>query len=126
MIENSYYSQEVHGPYELHDIGNLELEEGGMIRRCTLAVATFGALNVARDNPILIPTWYSGTSKIMDQIYIGKGPRPGSRQILHHHHQSDRQWPIHFAAQHAGARGDGKFPACPHRRRCAGTAQAGD
>ena len=28
MIVNSYYSQEVHGPYELHDIGNLALEEG--------------------------------------------------------------------------------------------------
>ena len=24
MIDNSYYSQDVHGPYELHDIGNLE------------------------------------------------------------------------------------------------------
>jgi hypothetical protein len=24
MIENSYYSQDVHGPYELHDIGNLD------------------------------------------------------------------------------------------------------
>ena len=23
MIDNSYYSQDVHGPYELHDIGNL-------------------------------------------------------------------------------------------------------
>ena len=32
MIENSYYSQDVHGPYELHDIGNLDLEEGGTIR----------------------------------------------------------------------------------------------
>src|SRR6201994_3444178 len=73
MIENSYYSQEVPGPYELHDIGNLELEEGGTIRGCKLAVATFGALNAARDNAILIPTWYSGTSKIMEQVYIGEG-----------------------------------------------------
>ena len=32
MIENAYYSQDIHGPYELHDIGNLELEEGGTIR----------------------------------------------------------------------------------------------
>jgi homoserine O-acetyltransferase/O-succinyltransferase len=29
MINNSYYSQDIHGPYDLHDIGNLELEEGG-------------------------------------------------------------------------------------------------
>ena len=73
MITNSYYSQEGHGPYELHDIGNLDLEEGGTIRGCKLAVASHGTLNAARDNAILIPTWYSGTSKIIEQVYIGKG-----------------------------------------------------
>ena len=56
MIDNSYYSQDIHGPYELHDIGNLELEEGGTIRACKLAYATFGKLNAAKDNAILIPT----------------------------------------------------------------------
>src|SRR6202011_120998 len=73
MIDNSYYSQDGHGPYELHDIGNLELEEGGTIRGCTLAYATFGTLDAAKDNAILIPTWYSGTNKIIEQVYIGKG-----------------------------------------------------
>ncbi len=73
MITNSFYSQEAHGPYETHDIGNLDLEEGGTIRACSLAYATFGKLNAAKDNAILIPTWYSGTSKIMEQVYIGKG-----------------------------------------------------
>ena len=73
MIDNSYYSQDVHGPYELHDIGNLDLEEGGTIRGCKLAYATFGTLNAAKDNAILIPTWYSGTNKIIEQVYIGKG-----------------------------------------------------
>lgn len=73
MIENSYYSQDVQGPYELHDIGNLELEEGGTIRNCTLAYATFGTLNAAKDNAILVTTWYSGTSKIMEQVYVGQG-----------------------------------------------------
>ena len=73
MITNSFYSQEAHGPYETYDIGNLDLEEGGTIRACSLAYATFGKLNAALDNAILIPTWYSGTSKIMEQVYIGKG-----------------------------------------------------
>ena len=41
MIENSY-SQDVHGPYEVHDIGNLDLEDGGTICACKLAYATFG------------------------------------------------------------------------------------
>ena len=73
MIDNKYYSQEFHGPYELHDIGNLELEEGGTIRNCKLAYATFGKLNAARDNAILMPTWYSGTNKILEQVFVGQG-----------------------------------------------------
>src|ERR1700760_1009403 len=73
MVQNDYYSQDVHGPYELHNIGDLVLEDGGTIRNCTLAYATYGALNTARDNAILVPTWYSGTHKIIEQVYIGAG-----------------------------------------------------
>jgi homoserine O-acetyltransferase/O-succinyltransferase len=73
MIQNAYYGLEGHGPYEMHDIGNLELEEGATLHNCQLAVATFGTLNAAKDNAILVPTWYSGTNKIIEQVYIGKG-----------------------------------------------------
>jgi homoserine O-acetyltransferase len=73
MSSNTYYGPEGHGPYELVDIGDLELEEGGRIPGCRLAVAMHGTLNAARDNAILVPTWYSGTSKIMEQVYIGRG-----------------------------------------------------
>lgn len=73
MTEHAFYNQDVHGPYELHDIGNLDLEEGGTIRECQLAVATAGTLNAAKDNAILIPTWYSGTTRIMEDVYTGKG-----------------------------------------------------
>ena len=73
MIENPYYSQQGHGPYELHNIGDLELEEGGTLRDCELAMATHGKLNAAKDNAVLVPTWYSGTSKIIEQVYVGKG-----------------------------------------------------
>jgi homoserine O-acetyltransferase/O-succinyltransferase len=73
MITNSYYGQELHGPYEVENIGNLELEEGGTIRDCKLAYAQFGTPNAERDNAILVPTWYSGTNKIIEQVFIGKG-----------------------------------------------------
>src|SRR6516225_7019521 len=73
MTTNPYYGQEGHGPYELIGIGALDMEEGGKIPDCQLAVATHGALNAAKDNAILAPTWYSGTSKIMEQVYISKG-----------------------------------------------------
>ncbi len=73
MIDNSFYTQENHGPYELITIGDLPLEEGGTLRECTLAVATFGQLNADKSNAILVPTWFSGTSKIMEQVYVGAG-----------------------------------------------------
>jgi homoserine O-acetyltransferase len=73
MSTNTYYGQEGHGPYETIAIGDLALEEGGAIPDCRLAVATHGTLNAAKDNAILVPTWYSGTSKIMEQVYIGSG-----------------------------------------------------
>ena len=72
MIMNDYYSQKNHGPYELYNIGDFELEEGGKIPECKLAYVTFGKLNELRDNTILMTTWYSGTSKIMEK-YVGKG-----------------------------------------------------
>jgi homoserine O-acetyltransferase len=53
MIDNPYYGQEGHGPYELIDIGDLDLEEGGRIRGCKLAVATHGKLNAAKDNALM-------------------------------------------------------------------------
>ncbi|MEX2516868.1 MAG: alpha/beta fold hydrolase [Gammaproteobacteria bacterium] len=68
---DQYYTQEVHGPYELYELGDFELEEGGTLRDCRLAYATFGQLNTAKDNAIVVSTWYSGTSKIMEQVYIG-------------------------------------------------------
>jgi homoserine O-acetyltransferase/O-succinyltransferase len=73
VIVNPYYSQDIHGPYELHGIGDFALEDGGLIPNCQLAVSTFGKLNAAKDNAILITTWYSGTSKIMSDVYVGKG-----------------------------------------------------
>src|SRR5260370_29229239 len=73
MSTNPYYGQEGHGPYELIGIGNLELEDGSNIADCQLAVATHGTLNAAKDNAILVPTWYSRSSKFMEQGYIGNG-----------------------------------------------------
>jgi homoserine O-acetyltransferase len=73
MVQNEFYSQAVHGPYESFNIGDLVLEEGGTLRGCELAFASFGKLNEHKDNVILVPTWFSGTSKIIEQTYIGPG-----------------------------------------------------
>lgn len=71
MIDNPFYTPDFHGEYELISIGRLDLEEGGSIPDCRLAVATFGSLNAARDNAVLVTTWYSGTHQIWRDVYIG-------------------------------------------------------
>ncbi|CCH77917.1 Alpha/beta hydrolase fold protein [Nostocoides japonicum T1-X7] len=72
-LDNPFYTPEAQGPYELHSIGRFELEDGGVIPDLELAVATFGALNEAKDNAILIPTWFSGTHQTWADVYIGEG-----------------------------------------------------
>jgi len=72
-LTHSYYSQEIHGPYETKDLGDFELEDGGAIRGLKLAYATFGALSPNKDNAILFPTWYSGSTKILEQAYVARG-----------------------------------------------------
>jgi len=73
MIDNPFYSTEVHKDFTLISIGALDLEEGGTIQDCQLAVRTWGVLNAAKDNAILIPTWYSGTHQIWADVYVGEG-----------------------------------------------------
>ncbi|SRR5579875_148001 len=73
MLDNEYYSQEIHGPYEIFEAGDFELEEGGKIRGLKLAYRAIGNLNSRKDNAILMTTWFSGTSKILEQVYVGEG-----------------------------------------------------
>lgn len=72
MLQNDYYSQENSGPYEFFELGNFDLEQGGVIPGCRLAYATLGSLNEAKDNAVLFPHMFSGTSKHL-QMYAGEG-----------------------------------------------------
>ena len=44
-IDNPFYTHEFHGEFQLLSIGRLDLEEGGVIPDCRLAVATCGELS---------------------------------------------------------------------------------
>jgi homoserine acetyltransferase len=46
-IDNPFYSHEHHGEYDMVSIGRLDLEKGGTIPDCQLAVTTWGELNEA-------------------------------------------------------------------------------
>jgi homoserine O-acetyltransferase len=73
MTAHPYYNQDLHGPFETFSLGDFALEDGAVIPDCQLAYASFGTLSAARDNAILVTTWFSGTSKIIEQAYIGPG-----------------------------------------------------
>jgi homoserine O-acetyltransferase len=73
MIDNDYYTEEIHGKHEYFELGNFELERGVTLPNARLAYKTFGQLNQAKDNVILFPHMYSGTSHDMDTRFIGEG-----------------------------------------------------
>jgi len=54
------------------NIGDLKLENGGVIRNCRIGYRTFGQLNADKSNVIVFPTWAGGTTEQL-QSSIGPG-----------------------------------------------------
>ena len=54
------------------NIGDLKLENGGVIRDCRIGYRTFGQLNGDKSNVIVFPTWAGGTTEQL-QSSIGPG-----------------------------------------------------
>ena len=50
------------GALQFADLGRCMLESGQAIERCHVGYRTFGHLNEARDNAVLVPTWLYGKS----------------------------------------------------------------
>jgi homoserine O-acetyltransferase/O-succinyltransferase len=45
------------------DLGDFKLENGSVIRNCTIGYHTVGKLNDDKSNVVLWPTWFTGSSK---------------------------------------------------------------
>ena len=54
------------------DIGDLKLQNGGVIRDCRVGYRTFGQLNNDKSNVVVFPTWAGGTTEQL-QSNIGPG-----------------------------------------------------
>jgi homoserine O-acetyltransferase len=54
------------------NIGDLKLQNGGVIRNCRMGYRTFGQLNAGKSNVIVFPTWAGGTTEQL-QSNIGSG-----------------------------------------------------
>src|ERR1044071_9466450 len=46
--------------YEVFELGDVALQCGGRLPDAKLAYKTYGTLNAARDNAVLLPTFYAG------------------------------------------------------------------
>jgi homoserine O-acetyltransferase len=51
------------GRLQMAELGRCELESGQWIEDCRVGYRTFGKLDAAQDNAVLMPTWLYGTSK---------------------------------------------------------------
>ena len=73
MIDTPFYSPAMQGDFKLFDLGNLALDTGETLRGAKLAYRTFGTLNASKSNAVLVTTWFSGTGKVMQDVYVGPG-----------------------------------------------------
>ena len=71
MSGHAYYSEAVHGKHDYYELGNFALISGQTLPGAKLAYKTLGKLNAAKDNAIVLPHMYSGTSAFME-AFIGE------------------------------------------------------
>lgn len=70
-MAEDYYTEANHGPHEYLELGDFELESGETLANARLAYKTQGTLSDAKDNAILFPHMWSGTSASME-IFVGE------------------------------------------------------
>ncbi len=58
--------------YQVLELPNVLLQKGGMLPTARLAYKTLGTLNAARDNAVLVPTWYTGTNSDIETFMVGE------------------------------------------------------
>ena len=63
-----YYSEKIHGPHEYFELGDYVLQCGTTLPKARIAFKTQGTLNKKKDNAILFPHMWSGTSMSMEMF----------------------------------------------------------
>src|SRR5215471_11535121 len=59
--------------FKVFETANFTLQKGGALPLARLAYKTMGTLSPARDNVVLIPSWYSGTHREAALCLVGEG-----------------------------------------------------
>jgi homoserine O-acetyltransferase len=63
------------GAQQFAELGRCVLDSGAVIENCRVGYRTFGHLNAARDNAVLMPTWLYGKSAEL-AVHFGDGSSP--------------------------------------------------
>ena len=63
------------------NIGDLKLQDGGVIRQCRVGYRTYGRLNAEKSNVVVLPTWAGGTTQQLESS-IGPGKLIDSSQYF--------------------------------------------
>ena len=58
--------------FEVFEVPGFLLQKGGVLPTARLAYATRGKLNAARDNAVLVPSWYTGTHNDSETFMLGE------------------------------------------------------
>ena len=58
--------------HEVFEEPNFVLQKGAMLPVARLTYKTVGALNAARDNAVLVPSWYTGTHNDTETYMLGE------------------------------------------------------
>jgi homoserine O-acetyltransferase len=62
-------AQAQEGTQQFARLGRCKLENGRVIEDCTVGYRTFGTLNAAHDNAVLMPTWLYGRSSELVELF---------------------------------------------------------
>jgi homoserine O-acetyltransferase len=57
--------------HEFLEVSNFMLQKGGVMPQVRMAYRTLGSLNAARDNAVLVPSWYTGTDTETETFMVG-------------------------------------------------------
>lgn len=55
--------------YSTYELGDVPLQSGAVLRDAVLAYTTYGTLNSAADNAVLLPTFYTGTHTRNERLF---------------------------------------------------------
>src|SRR6478672_10779919 len=59
------------GDQQIAELGTCTLDSGEKIEDCRIGYRTFGKLDAAKSNVILLPTWFTGTTQPLAKYFPG-------------------------------------------------------